>query len=141
MTTLVTGAFGCIGAWVCKRLLETGERTVAFDVRDDPWRMRMIAASTATLDGARVYNLHGESAKVADLARWIEDAWPAAKGTIAHVGEPIPFPSELTDPGYQRDLGPAPRTGIKDGIRRTLDEFAALQKAGRLDARELAPAT
>jgi UDP-glucose 4-epimerase len=65
MMTLVTGAFGCIGACVCKRLLES----------------------------------------------------------------------------YQRDPGPAPRTGIKDGIRRTLDEFAALQEAGRLDARELAPAT
>jgi len=44
MTTLVTGAFGCIGAWVCKRLLEAGERTVAFDVGDEPWRMRMIVA-------------------------------------------------------------------------------------------------
>ena len=42
MATLVTGAFGCIGAWVCKRLLEAGERTVAFDVGDDPWRMRML---------------------------------------------------------------------------------------------------
>ena len=38
----MTGAFGCIGAWVCKRLLEAGERTVAFVVADDSWRMRMI---------------------------------------------------------------------------------------------------
>jgi nucleoside-diphosphate-sugar epimerase len=99
-----------------------------------------IAASTATLEGARVYNLHGESAKVVDIARLIEQAWPAAKGTITHVEQPIPFPSELADPGYQRDLGPTPRTGLKDGIRKTLDEFATLQKAGRLDARELEPA-
>src|SRR6266542_4397614 len=42
MTTLVTGAFGCIGAWVCKRLLEAGERPIALDVGDDPWRLRMI---------------------------------------------------------------------------------------------------
>jgi len=42
MTTLVTGAFGCIGAWVCKRLPEAGEQPVAFDVGDDPWRLRMI---------------------------------------------------------------------------------------------------
>ena len=77
MTTLVTGAFGCIRAWVCKRT-------------------------------------HAEAA--------------------------IPFPSELADLGYQRDLGPAPRTCIRDGIRRTLDEFAALQRSGRLDARELGPA-
>ena len=32
MATLVTGAFGCIGAWVCKQLLEAGEKPVAFDV-------------------------------------------------------------------------------------------------------------
>jgi len=99
-----------------------------------------VAASTATLDGARVYNLHGESARVADIARLIEQACPSAKGTITHVEQPLPFPSELADPGYQRDLGPAPRTGLKDGIRKTLDEFTALQKAGRLDARELEPA-
>ena len=325
MATLVTGAFGCIGAWVCKRLLEAGERPVAFDVGDDPWRMRMllgdeqlrdvvmvkgdiadregvtrvvgereitriihlaawqvplcrqdpsrgalinvvgtanvfeaakvhrdrvtrvayfssaavfgpphlygpgpvtddspprpathygvykvaneetariyweehkipsmgfrpltvygpgrdfgltadptlamkaavlgrpfqirwggttdliyaddvaracIAASTATLDGARVYNLHGESATIAEVARLIEQAWPSAKGTITHIEQAIPFPSELADPGYQRDLGPVPRTSLGDGIRKTLDEFAALEKTGRLDARELEP--
>ncbi|HYB44842.1 MAG TPA: NAD(P)-dependent oxidoreductase, partial [Candidatus Methylomirabilis sp.] len=42
MATLVTGAFGCIGAWVVKRLLAAGERPIAFDLGDDPWRMRMI---------------------------------------------------------------------------------------------------
>src|SRR3989442_6142885 len=35
-----------------------------------------IAASTATLDDARVYNLHGESATIAGVARLIEQAWP-----------------------------------------------------------------
>ena len=42
MATLVTGAFGCIGAWVVKRLLATGESPVVYDLGDDPWRMRMI---------------------------------------------------------------------------------------------------
>ena len=54
---------------MCERLLEGGERPVAFVLGDDPWRM----------------------------------------------------------------------TSLADGIRRTLDEFAALQQAGRLDARELGP--
>ena len=34
MATLVTGAFGCIGAWVSKRPLEAGEKPVAFDARE-----------------------------------------------------------------------------------------------------------
>ena len=88
MATLVTGAFGCIGAWACRRLLEAGER----------------------------------------------------KGTIMHVEQALPFPSELADPGCQRAVGPAPRAALEDGIRETLDECAALQKAGRLDAREPEPA-
>jgi hypothetical protein len=56
MAALVTGAFGCIGAWACRRPLE--------------------------------------------------EAWPSAKGTATHVEQALPFPSGLTDPGYQRELEP-----------------------------------
>jgi nucleoside-diphosphate-sugar epimerase len=48
MTTLVTGAFGCIGSWVLRGLLADGERPVAFDLGDDPWRLRMIVGDDAT---------------------------------------------------------------------------------------------
>jgi UDP-glucuronate 4-epimerase len=39
---LVTGANGCIGAWVIRRLLADGEEVVALDVGDDLHRLRMI---------------------------------------------------------------------------------------------------
>jgi nucleoside-diphosphate-sugar epimerase len=96
-----------------------------------------ITASRSALDGARVYNLHGTSAAIADVARTIETAWPRAKGLITHVEEPIPFPVALDDARYQRDLGPAPATPLEAGVQRTLEEFARLQTDGRLDAREL----
>ena len=67
----------------------------------------------------------------------IEEAWPTAKGQITHVEQPIPFPAALADHGYQRDLGPRPRTSLKDGIRKTMEEFARLKLENRLDAREL----
>ena len=54
MATLVTGAFGCIGAWVVKRLLAAGERPVAYDLGDDPWRMRMIVGADRLKDLAMV---------------------------------------------------------------------------------------
>ena len=97
----------------------------------------LIRAARAALDRARVYNLHGSSATLADVVRVIETAWPEAKGLITHVDQPMPFASALDDTRYQRDLGPAPATALVDGVRRTLDEFARLQKDGRLDAREL----
>jgi nucleoside-diphosphate-sugar epimerase len=97
----------------------------------------LLAAARARLDGARVYNLHGASARIADVVRAIEDAWPPAKGLLSHVEQPIPFPEALDDARYQADLGPAPRTALGDGIRKTLDEFVRLRREGRLDAREL----
>ena len=98
----------------------------------------LIKASRATLDRARVYNLHGSSVALGEVVRLIETAWPAAKGLITHAEAPMPFATALDDTRYQRDLGPAPPTALVDGVRRTLDEFARLHKDGRLDARELA---
>lgn len=97
----------------------------------------LLAAAASTLDGARVYNLHGASTSIADLIALIEASWPAAKGLVSHVEQPIPFPAALDDARYQRDLGPAPPTPLEAGVPRTLATFARLQDEGRLDAREL----
>lgn len=97
-----------------------------------------VAAARASLGGARVYNLHGTSAAVREVVEAIEAAWPAARGRIAHVESPIPFPEALDDAGYQRDLGPAPPTPLAEGVRQTVETFARLHREGRLDARELA---
>ena len=61
-----------------------------------------LAAAESPLEGARVYNLHGESARIADVARLIETIRPAARGLITHVEQPIPFPTEPTVSGWTR---------------------------------------
>jgi nucleoside-diphosphate-sugar epimerase len=56
MTTLVTGAFGCIGAWVTRGLLAAGERPVLIHLaawqvplcRQDPPRGASINARELT---------------------------------------------------------------------------------------------
>jgi nucleoside-diphosphate-sugar epimerase len=96
-----------------------------------------LAAADSGLPGARVYNLHGESATMADVIRGIEEACPAARGMISHEETPLPFPAALADHGYQRDLGPKPRTALREGIRETIRAFEHLKNEGRLDAREL----
>jgi nucleoside-diphosphate-sugar epimerase len=97
----------------------------------------VIAASRATFDGARVYNLHGESLAIADVVRTIHDLWPGSDEVVSHTEEPTPFAEALDDARYQLDFGPTAGTSFKDGARRTLDEFARLRRDGRLDAREL----
>lgn len=39
---LVTGAFGCIGSWVVKRLVEAGAPVATYDLPGEPARMRII---------------------------------------------------------------------------------------------------
>jgi UDP-glucuronate 4-epimerase len=39
---LVTGAFGCIGAWVVHELVRSGRDVVAFDLDADPRRLRLL---------------------------------------------------------------------------------------------------
>jgi nucleoside-diphosphate-sugar epimerase len=97
----------------------------------------LVRAARASLDRARIYNLHGSAAALTDVVRVIETAWPSARGLVRHVEQPMPFAAALDDTRYQRELGPAPPTALVDGVRRTLDEFARLHRDGRLDAREL----
>jgi nucleoside-diphosphate-sugar epimerase len=96
-----------------------------------------LTAAGARLDGARVYNLHGASAAVAEVVRTIEATRPSATGSITRVEQALPFPAELDDARYQHDFGPAPATSLADGVAKTLDEFERLKKDGRLDSREL----
>lgn len=98
----------------------------------------LLAAAASSLDGARVYNLHGASTSIADLVALIGTCRPSARGLLSHDDKPIPFPAALDDARYQRDLGPAPPTPLEEGVPRTLEAFARLQREGRLDARELA---
>ncbi|MBI2204967.1 MAG: NAD(P)-dependent oxidoreductase [Candidatus Rokubacteria bacterium] len=70
MTTLVTGAFGCLGAEVVRQLLAEGERPVLLDFGDDPWRLRMIAGRDVT---ERVPVIRADVAELADLARIVRE--------------------------------------------------------------------
>ncbi len=97
-----------------------------------------LAAADSGLPGARMYNLHGESAAISEVVRLIEEACPSARGHISHVDNPLPFPAALADHGYQKDLGPKPRTALAEGVGKTIEEFERLKKASHLDARELA---
>src|SRR5712671_4103344 len=70
MTTLVTGAFGCIGAWVVRGLLAAGERPVVFDLGDDPSRVRMIAGPDAP---GRMVVVRGDIIDRESLGRVVRD--------------------------------------------------------------------
>jgi nucleoside-diphosphate-sugar epimerase len=42
MRVLLTGGYGCIGAWIARNLLERGDEAWIYDLKQDPKRLRLI---------------------------------------------------------------------------------------------------
>ena len=69
-TYLVTGALGCIGAWVVERLLEKGDHPVVFDLGTEPRRIRDLLGPEAL---ARVSFVQGDIANPAALGACMDE--------------------------------------------------------------------
>ena len=63
----------------------------------------------------------GVLADVADVVACIEAAVPGAE--ITWSGDRLPFPPALEAVGYDRDVGPFPRTSLADGVAATVAHF------------------
>ena len=44
---------------------------------------------------------------------------------ITWGGEPLPFPHELESVGFDREVGPVPRTPLDVGVAATIEHFRA----------------
>jgi nucleoside-diphosphate-sugar epimerase len=96
-----------------------------------------IRAATSDLTGAHVFNLHGETVRVADVVEEIERAWPGARGRITYEDTPLSIPAEFDDAAIRAALGTHPATPLAEGVRATVGRFAELQREGRLDTDDL----
>jgi nucleoside-diphosphate-sugar epimerase len=72
MRTLVTGAQGCIGSWVVRRLIEQGHEVVTFDISDSLERLGMIAGPEITRRVDRRIGRIEDTAAVKKLVRDLE---------------------------------------------------------------------
>ncbi len=85
-TYFVTGALGCIGAWVVKHLVDRGDTPVVFDVGGDPRRIRDILDEAAF---ERVQFVTGDITDLDVVKGAVQDAAPKA---IVHLaGLQVPF--------------------------------------------------
>ena len=84
---LITGAGGCIGAWVVKLLLDGGRDAVAFDLSDDRRRLELLYDNPA--DAAAV---SWESGDIADSARVAEVFAKHKPAQVIHLAAlQVPF--------------------------------------------------
>jgi nucleoside-diphosphate-sugar epimerase len=63
MRVLLTGGYGCIGAWIVRNLLERGDQAWIYDLKEDPRRLRLI------LPEEKVRQVSFVQGDVTDLAR------------------------------------------------------------------------
>ncbi|MFN0085170.1 MAG: NAD-dependent epimerase/dehydratase family protein [Blastocatellia bacterium] len=96
-----------------------------------------IRAAESDLEGAHVFNSHGETISVSAVVTEIEAAIPAAKGTITVDPAPMALPPQLDDSAILHALGDIPHTSLADGTRETIERFMLLHREGRLDTSDL----
>jgi len=85
-TYFLTGALGCIGAWVVKHLAERGDTPVVFDLAGDPRRIRDILAAD---DLARVTFLEGDITDAESVHRAVTES--GARKIIHLAALQVPF--------------------------------------------------
>src|SRR5262245_31800011 len=76
MKVLLTGGYGCIGAWITRRLLEREAKVWIYDLKEDPRRLRLV------LPEDRVRQVAFLPGDVTDLAR-LKDC--IAEHGVTHV--------------------------------------------------------
>jgi nucleoside-diphosphate-sugar epimerase len=96
--------------------------TAQYDYAPDVARAFVTAAESAR-SGAAVYNPPGAVATVEDVVAAIRAVAPDAE--ITWGGDPLPFPTELEALGFDRDVGPYPRTPLDVGVAATIAHFQA----------------
>ena len=94
-----------------------------------------IACADNTLEGAHVFNLHGETVTVERIAKFINTS--SSSDLITFGGPPIPIAAAMDDSAIRRLISDLPSTPLEIGMRETMDRFASLRDAGRLDTSDL----
>ena len=94
-----------------------------------------IACADAPLQGAHVFNLHGETVEVRQIAEIINRE--AKRDLISFGGDRIPIAPLINDAAIRRVIGDLPKTPIEVGVRETMMRFAELRDGGRLDTSDI----
>jgi len=91
---------------------------------------RFIDAAEHPLEGAHVFNFGTAPTAVSDLVAMIREARPGAAITCGDT--PLPFPEAFDEGGLARRLPARPETPLAEGVRRTIEQFEACLRDGRI---------
>lgn len=140
---LVTGALGCIGAWVVRQLAHEGTPVVVFDAGADDRRLRLVLPAQAV---ASVPRVRGDIADLAALERALDEH---AITHVIHLAA-LQVPFCRADPPLGARVNVVGTVNVLEAARRRAgrmapvvyaSSIAALDEAGDDDAHDGAPGT
>jgi nucleoside-diphosphate-sugar epimerase len=114
MRVLITGGYGCIGAWIVRQLLSRGERAWIYDLQEDPRRLRLI------LPPEQVEQVGFHEGDVTDLAN-------LKKAIASHDITHVVHRAGLQVPTCRKD----PLLGARVNVLGTLAVFEAVKNFGQ----------
>lgn len=96
-----------------------------------------IAAAEQGPDGARVYNVAGETASVEHFLDAVAETVPGSASRLRCEGPPLAIAGRIAGEAIRAALPELPRTLLADGVAATAERFARLHAAGRLPLEDL----
>jgi nucleoside-diphosphate-sugar epimerase len=94
-----------------------------------------IACADQLPDGASVFNLHGETVAVSEVAEIINQH--ASRELVTFSGPEIPIAPTMSDAAIRSVISDLPSTSLSQGIAETMRRFAELRDQNRLDVSDL----
>lgn len=122
---LVTGAFGCIGAWTVKRLIDEGVPVTAYDLPGEPRRLRLIMSEE---DLARVERVDGDIEDGAALERVVVDRGVTH---LVHLAA-LQVPFVAADPILGARVNVVGMANVLETVRRHTDQVRGLTYASSI---------
>jgi nucleoside-diphosphate-sugar epimerase len=97
-----------------------------------------IACADQLPQGAFVFNLHGDTVAVSQVADIINQKASGSDGDLVTFSGPeIPIASSMNDAAIRKVITGLPATPLVDGIEETMKRFALLRDEGHLDTTDL----
>jgi UDP-glucuronate 4-epimerase len=119
---LVTGAMGCLGAWVVKLLLEEGVQVVSFDLSSNDSRLRLIATDS---DVSRVTFVTGD---ITDTTAFVRAVADHGVTQIVHCAA-LQVPFVRADPALGARVNVVGTVNVFEAARRSRDTVVGLAYA------------
>lgn len=122
---LVTGALGCIGAWVVKTLIDEGATVVTFDKGADAKRLHLVMGADAA---SRVTMINGDITDLASVERALDDH---DIGRVIHLAA-LQVPFARADPPLGALVNVVGTVNLFEAVKARQERMGPLVYAGSI---------